>query len=144
MLQGPVGALAAAGPNLVQLDLTDNLLSSWDSVCQICSELPQLRVLQLSSNRLALPCSMASAGPCAVQVLPGLQCLVLNQCSITWQQVRGGATVADVAGSVHAAVRCSFGYQRSCWACLLSLIGDSAARAAQQKPLVTYRHPTSS
>ncbi|WIA09989.1 hypothetical protein OEZ85_010201 [Tetradesmus obliquus] len=84
---GPAGALAAAAPNLVQLDLTDNLLSSWGSVAQICSELPQLRVLQLSNNRLALPCSMHSGGPDAVQVLLGLQCLVLNQCSISWQQV---------------------------------------------------------
>lgn len=88
LLQGPAGALAAAAPNLVQLDLTDNLLSSWGSVAQICSELPQLRVLQLSNNRLALPCSMHSGGPDAVQVLLGLQCLVLNQCSISWQQVR--------------------------------------------------------
>ncbi|KAF6257321.1 hypothetical protein COO60DRAFT_1240608 [Scenedesmus sp. NREL 46B-D3] len=84
---GPAGALAAAAPNLVQLDLTDNLLSSWDSVRQICSELPRLRVLQLSNNRLALPSSIRSGSPGAVQVLPGLQCLVLNHCSITWQQV---------------------------------------------------------
>jgi hypothetical protein len=85
LLQGPGGALAAAAPNLLQLDLTDNLLSNWASVAQICSELPQLRVLQLSNNRLALPSSVSRG---SLQELPGLQCLVLNQCSITWQQVR--------------------------------------------------------
>jgi hypothetical protein len=102
LLQGPAGALAAAAPNLVQLDLTDNLLSSWDSVSQICRELPQLHVLQLSSNRLALPCSMCSG----VQVLPGLQCLVLNQCSITWQQVRCGITEARLSSDCRTCRQC--------------------------------------
>lgn len=51
----------------------------------ICQQLPQLQLLNLSLNRLQLPSSVPDAG---LQRLPGLQCLVLNSCNITWQQVR--------------------------------------------------------
>jgi hypothetical protein len=70
---------------LQQLDLTDNLIGSWAAVISICKQLPQLQLLNLSLNRLQLPCSLQHAG---LQQLPGLKCLVLNQCNITWQQVR--------------------------------------------------------
>jgi Leucine-rich repeat (LRR) protein len=84
-LKGPQGKLAATAPSLKQLDLTDNLISSWSTVAQVCQELPQLQLLNLSLNRLQLPRSLPDTG---LQQLRGLQCLVLNQCRITWQQVR--------------------------------------------------------
>lgn len=84
-VQGPPGKLASTCPSLQQLDLTDNLLGSWSSAVSICELLPKLQSLNLSHNRLQLPSSFPYAG---LQQLPGLQCLVLNHCGITWQQVR--------------------------------------------------------
>lgn len=95
-LQGAPGELAAKLPKLQQLCLSDNLLSSWATVSSICQELPQLQLLDVSVNRLALPSALPRA--CGgLQQLPGLRCLVLNHCGITWQQVRacvdGGSRV---------------------------------------------------
>lgn len=84
-LQGPPGKLAATAPSLQQLDLTDNLIGSWATIISICQQLPSLHLLNLSHNRLQLPARLPDAG---LQQLPGLQCLVLNHCNITWQQVR--------------------------------------------------------
>lgn len=83
-MQGPAGELATTAPSLKQLDLTDHLIGSWSTVVSICQQLPHLQLLNLSLNRLQLPNSLPDAG---LQQLPGLQCLVLNQCNITWQQV---------------------------------------------------------
>jgi hypothetical protein len=83
-LQGPDGKLAETAPSLQQLDLTDNLIGSWATVLSICKQLPGLQLLNLSLNMLQLPCILQDSG---VQQLPGLRCLVLNQCNITWQQV---------------------------------------------------------
>lgn len=83
-LQGPPGKLSATAPSLRQLDLTDNLIGGWSTVVGICQQLPQLQLLNLSLNRLQLPVGVPDAG---LQRLPGLQCLVLNNCDITWQQV---------------------------------------------------------
>jgi hypothetical protein len=84
-MQGADGKLPATAASLRQLDLTDNLVGSWGTVVSICQQLPQLRQLNLSLNRLQLPRCVPDAG---LQQLPGLQCLVLNQCHVTWQQVR--------------------------------------------------------
>jgi len=83
-VQGAPGELPAAVPHLQQLDLTDNLIGSWSTVISICQELPQLQLINLTHNKLNLP---SSFNCCQQQLLPGLQCLVLNQCGITWPQV---------------------------------------------------------
>eukprot|EP00775_Hariotina_reticulata_P004443 gene4443-4698_t len=82
---GTPGELSAAVPNLQQLDLTDNLIGSWSTVTSICQELPKLRLINLTQNRLNLPSSLTCCQQ--QQQLTGLQCLVLNQCALTWQQV---------------------------------------------------------
>lgn len=71
----------------MQLDLTDNLISSWAAVTGICQQLPNLKLLVLSHNRLQLPSTAGDAIEQGLVQLPGLQCLVMNQCGITWQQV---------------------------------------------------------
>lgn len=83
-MQGAAGQLAMTAPSLQQLDLTDNLISSWSTAASACQQLPSLQQLNLSINRLQLPSSLPDAG---LQLLPGLHCLVLNECHITWQQV---------------------------------------------------------
>eukprot|EP00878_Enallax_costatus_P024011 GHUV01025598.1.p1 GENE.GHUV01025598.1~~GHUV01025598.1.p1 ORF type:complete len:427 (+),score=132.20 GHUV01025598.1:268-1548(+) len=84
---GPPGALATTAASLTQLDLTDNLVGSWSTVTDICQQLPNLQLLVLSHNKLSLPNSVDEARQQGAVQLPGLRCLVMNSCSITWQQV---------------------------------------------------------
>jgi Leucine-rich repeat (LRR) protein len=91
-VQGPHGKLSATATSLRQLDLTDNLIGGWSTVVSICQQLPQLQLLNLSLNRLQLLSSLPDAG---LQQLPGLQCLVLNSCNITWQQVWAPGSIEE-------------------------------------------------
>ncbi|CAA7396528.1 unnamed protein product [Spirodela intermedia] len=67
-------------PNLKELDLTGNLLSSWQDVGSICEALPALEILNLTNNFLERD---------TITFIPskGLRVLVLNNCGITWEQV---------------------------------------------------------
>ena len=51
----------------------------------ILQELPQLRLLDLSANRLSVPPSVGSAVGGAT--FSGLHALILNHCAIQWSQV---------------------------------------------------------
>lgn len=81
-LQGPASELAAAAPGLLELDVTSNLVSSWQFAVDAVGALPALEVLNLSANALCL------ARPAAPPTLPGLRALVLNNCGVAWQDVR--------------------------------------------------------
>jgi hypothetical protein len=74
--------LAAALPQLTELDLTANLIHTWSFVVDLCSALPQLSVLNLTGNHLHL-----QQLPCQPPLLTTLRGLVLNECGVTWQQV---------------------------------------------------------
>jgi Leucine-rich repeat (LRR) protein len=75
-------------PALRQLDLTDNLIGSWGTVSAVCAALPQLQQLNLSLNRLQGVPARLPPPPCStLQQLPGLRCLVLSHCGLSWQQV---------------------------------------------------------
>ena len=82
-LQGVPLELRGMLPSLTELDLSDNLISSWSFVAELATALPSLRALNLSGNRLALP-SLADAAP--LPSLAGLQTLVLNGCGVSWEQ----------------------------------------------------------
>ncbi|KAK9831076.1 hypothetical protein WJX74_002445 [Apatococcus lobatus] len=71
-----VGSIA---PNLEELDLSSNLLSSFKSVHQLLAELQHLRLVNLSSNQLA-----ACTSDTAHQQLQGL---ILNSARATWANV---------------------------------------------------------
>lgn len=109
--QGDAEALRKALPSLTELDLSDNLIPSWSFVAELAHALPELRTLNLSGNRLALPGMPggpaawelpqaesgsghsgamgrvpASLAPPSVASLAGLRCLVLNSCRVSWPQ----------------------------------------------------------
>lgn len=67
-------------PNLKELDLTGNLLSEWQDVAVICSGLPALTALNLTSNTM-------SYSVVGISHLTNLRILVLNNTAINWSQV---------------------------------------------------------
>ncbi|KAI0076461.1 RNI-like protein [Panus rudis PR-1116 ss-1] len=54
-LADPVGRIKQTCPGIKGLDLSKNLMPSWDVVAMICSELVRLERLALNQNRLTLP-----------------------------------------------------------------------------------------
>ncbi|XP_032347781.1 tubulin-specific chaperone E isoform X3 [Camelus ferus] len=80
---GDRGAIAAACPNIRSIDLSKNLLSSWDEVVAIADQLRRLEVLNLSENKLTFP----SGSPPPSGTFSALNELVLNRTGITWAQV---------------------------------------------------------
>lgn len=80
---GPENEIRKNTPNAVSLDLSGNLLSSWEVVAVITEQLEELQVLYLSHNRLRIssnPSNMSHA-------FSHLRVLMLNGCAITWSQV---------------------------------------------------------
>ncbi|KAK9054270.1 hypothetical protein SSX86_025348 [Deinandra increscens subsp. villosa] len=67
-------------PCLKELDLTGNLLSEWQDIDTICSGLPALTALNLTSNKM-------SSDVVGISHLRNLRLLVLNNVSISWSQV---------------------------------------------------------
>nr|XP_043615247.1 tubulin-folding cofactor E [Erigeron canadensis] len=67
-------------PNLKELDLTGNLLSEWQDVDAICSGLPALTALNMTTN-------MMSNSVVGVSHLKNLRLLVINNTTINWSQV---------------------------------------------------------
>ncbi|XP_032705670.1 tubulin-specific chaperone E isoform X2 [Lontra canadensis] len=80
---GDKGAIAKACPNIRKVDLSRNLLSSWDEVLDIADQLKHLEVLNLSENKLSFP----SGSPARTGTFPALKVLVLNRTGITWAEV---------------------------------------------------------
>ena len=68
------------------MDLADNLLPSWSEAARLAQELPELASLDLSLNLMAWP--PAKPAPDAVTPFMRLETLVLNQCCLSWQDVR--------------------------------------------------------
>uniref|UniRef100_A0A9L0RU93 Tubulin folding cofactor E n=1 Tax=Equus caballus TaxID=9796 RepID=A0A9L0RU93_HORSE len=70
-------------PHIRKVDLSRNLLSSWDDVIDIADQLKDLEVLNLSENKLEFPsCSTSLIG-----TFSALKVLVLNRTGITWAEV---------------------------------------------------------
>eukprot|EP00898_Chlorokybus_atmophyticus_P007575 jgi/Chlat1/7819/Chrsp66S07273 len=79
---GSPGEIASTSRKLVELDLSGNLLADWKAADAFGIELPGLRSLNLSRNRLK---EWAPASP--APVFQALKILVLNSCKVTWPQV---------------------------------------------------------
>lgn len=80
-MQGEAGELSTSAPSLQDLDLSSNLLSRWQDVDALCTELPRLHTLNLSYNFLRL-----SDVPPSNQ-FPNMRRLVLNHCSAAFYKV---------------------------------------------------------
>ncbi|XP_075388310.1 tubulin-specific chaperone E isoform X1 [Tenrec ecaudatus] len=80
---GEKGGIAEICPNIRKVDLSRNLLSSWDEVIHIADQLKQLDVLNLSENKLQFP----SSSPTLMGTFSALKVLVLNRTGITWAEV---------------------------------------------------------
>ncbi|KAJ0818926.1 putative leucine-rich repeat domain superfamily [Helianthus annuus] len=72
-LETCVGSLTTCG--VLELDLTGNLLSKWQDIDAICSELPALTALNLTTNRM-------SNDVAGVSHLRNLRLLVLNNVEV--------------------------------------------------------------
>uniref|UniRef100_A0A8I5U410 Tubulin-specific chaperone E n=1 Tax=Pongo abelii TaxID=9601 RepID=A0A8I5U410_PONAB len=79
---GEKGGVAEGCPNIRKVDLSKNLLSSWDEVIHIADQLRHLEVLNVSENKLKFPSGSVLTG-----TLSALKVLVLNQTGITWAEV---------------------------------------------------------
>lgn len=77
---GPVHEIHDILPKLEELDLRGNLLPDWQAVGLICEELPALKFLDLSNNRIRI-------GSDSLPIFYNLRTLVLNNCGLSWKQV---------------------------------------------------------
>lgn len=77
---GPVHETHGILPKLEELDLRGNLLPDWQAVGLICEELPALKFLDLSNNRIRI-------GSDSLPIFYNLHTLVLNNCGLSWKQV---------------------------------------------------------
>lgn len=68
-------------PNLEELNLSSNLISSWNEFARILQLIPSLQILNISRSRLIVP----NTKNCPTVV--GLKCLVLNSCKIKFKEV---------------------------------------------------------
>ncbi|XP_053460104.1 tubulin-specific chaperone E isoform X2 [Nycticebus coucang] len=94
---GEKGGIARVCPNIRKVDLSKNLLSSWDEVISIADELRGLEVLNLSENKLKYPCGSA----CLPGTFSALKILVLNRTGITWAEVLRCVSGCPVLEELH-------------------------------------------
>ncbi|XP_047615439.1 tubulin-specific chaperone E [Phacochoerus africanus] len=80
---GDKRGIAQACPNIRSIDLSKNLLSSWDDVVAIADQLKHLEVLNLSENKLRFPSGL----PSPTGTFSMLKVLVLNRTGVTWAEV---------------------------------------------------------
>lgn len=84
MMQGNEQELRESLPQLQELDLTSNLLCSWQLLQQMGNALPSLACMNLSQNIMTMP------APDAMSSMPpntALRVLVLNSCQLNWSEV---------------------------------------------------------
>ncbi|XP_019405380.1 PREDICTED: tubulin-specific chaperone E [Crocodylus porosus] len=70
-------------PNIKSIDLSKNLLSSWETVIDIASQVQNLEILHLSENKMKFP----SAATPVSGTFDKLRVLALNRTGITWVEV---------------------------------------------------------
>ncbi|XP_052662701.1 tubulin-specific chaperone E isoform X2 [Harpia harpyja] len=70
-------------PNIRHINLSKNLISSWETVTAIASQVQNLETLNLSENKMKFPSTSTSVS----SVFSKLRILALNQTQITWTEV---------------------------------------------------------
>ena len=89
------GDIAAYVANITDLDLSMNLLSEWPEIAMIINQMPKLKVLNVSDNRLQLPNENVS-------VLCDTQVLYLNRMEYDWSAVSCCAQLFAHLQELHA------------------------------------------
>ncbi|KAG9307361.1 hypothetical protein G9A89_017190 [Geosiphon pyriformis] len=80
---GVPGEIAAVCPNIVDLNLSKNLIADWDTIARICEQLEKLEVLRLNYNRFQI----LHKTPTFTDAFKHLKSLSLNYTRITWNQL---------------------------------------------------------
>ncbi|XP_032071278.1 tubulin-specific chaperone E isoform X1 [Thamnophis elegans] len=82
-LAGQEEEIRKSCPNIRQINLSRNLLSSWKEVLAIACQVENLETLNISENKMKFP----SVLPPASQTFCKLRILALNQTGVTWTEV---------------------------------------------------------
>lgn len=80
----PQGSISKTCPNVRGLDLSQNLLPTWESVAAITRELHQLQRLSVNRNRLEMPTSYDHL----TDAFPRLKEIQLNDTRLTWTDMK--------------------------------------------------------
>ncbi|RIA87419.1 hypothetical protein C1645_286960 [Glomus cerebriforme] len=80
---GKPGEIKATCPNIIDLNLSKNLLSDWDTIASICEQLQKLEVLRLNYNRF----QVLETSPRLPNTFTNLKSLSLNYTRISWKQI---------------------------------------------------------
>ncbi|XP_013395926.1 tubulin-specific chaperone E-like [Lingula anatina] len=80
---GPESALENTCPNVEELDISQNLIPSWEEVAKIAVQLKKLEILNLSENQLRFPDN--PPGLCSAFLC--LKTIILNRMQLCWRQV---------------------------------------------------------
>ncbi|KAL7987551.1 hypothetical protein Chor_006470 [Crotalus horridus] len=82
-LAGQEEEIRKSCPNIRQINLSKNLLSSWKEVLAIACQIENLETLNLSENKMKFPPVL----PPASQTFCKLRILALNQTGVTWTEL---------------------------------------------------------
>lgn len=80
----PHDGLRSLCPNVVDLDISDNLLSNWSEVLNILSQLPCLKYVNVARNPLESKSHVLEKWDTS---LPGIENLVLNGTMVPWSDI---------------------------------------------------------
>ncbi|GBC01469.1 hypothetical protein RclHR1_00420031 [Rhizophagus clarus] len=80
---GKPGVIKETCPNIIDLNLSKNLLSDWETVANICEQLEKLEVLRLNYNRF----QVLETSPSFPNAFKNLKSLSLNYTRISWKQI---------------------------------------------------------
>ncbi|CAG8637274.1 10579_t:CDS:10 [Paraglomus brasilianum] len=81
---GVPGEIEAGNLNIIDLNLSKNLLSDWENVAHICEQLKKLQILRLNYNRF----QPLQSPPQSIEGFKNLKSLSLNYTRISWSQVQ--------------------------------------------------------
>ncbi|XP_077145250.1 tubulin-specific chaperone E isoform X1 [Ranitomeya variabilis] len=94
---GEKGEIHRSCPNISTLNLSKNLLSSWEKVAGIAFQLERLKTLDLSENKLSLPTNPSSLA----SSFEKLTTLSLNRTGVTWNEVLQCAVMWPALEELH-------------------------------------------
>ncbi|GFN82844.1 tubulin-specific chaperone e-like [Plakobranchus ocellatus] len=95
---GPDGELGCMCPIVTHLDVSRNLLPSWESVATMAGQLSGLKDLNVSDNKLALPKNPSSLTSCFKK----LTNITMNKMGMSWKEILTCCAMFPVLEEIHA------------------------------------------